>query len=102
MKSLTAAFCALALICGANASAQTNSGSGNATDAGAAQGSAQGTPSGATHGGVAPGKTANSMDQLGSPQSGASSPQGTLMQKREQGMSQQGDTTKGSSGAVKQ
>jgi hypothetical protein len=97
MKRTTAALCALMLLGSANVLAQTNSGQGNVTGAGATQGATQGTKQG-----IEPGKAADSMNQLGSPQSGASSPQGTLMQKREQGMSAQGEGTKGSSGAVKQ
>ncbi|CAB3752322.1 hypothetical protein [Paraburkholderia solisilvae] len=97
MKRITAALGALALLGSVHVLAQTNSGSGNVTGAGSAQNA---TPRSTQ--GVDPGKAAEGMNQLGSPQSGASSPPGTLMQKREQGMSQQGEGTKGTSGSVKQ
>jgi hypothetical protein len=99
MKSIGAVLCALALLGSANAVAQTNSGG-----AGSTQGPAQGVTPGAKQG-IEPGKAGESMNQLGNPQSGASSPQDSLMQKREQGMSPQGKGTQGSqdsSGSMKQ
>jgi hypothetical protein len=104
MKSITAMLCALALLGSANAMAQTNSGGANSTGAGSTQGPAQGATPGAKQG-IEPGKAGDSMNQLGSPQSGASSPQNSLMQKREQGMSPQGTSNQGSqnsSGSMKQ
>jgi hypothetical protein len=106
MKTIGAMLCALALLGSANAMAQTNSNSGgaNATGAGSTQEPAQGVAPGARQG-VEPGKAGDSMNQLGSPQSGASSPQNSLMQKREQGMSPQGKGSQGSqdsSGSMKQ
>jgi hypothetical protein len=104
MKSISAMLCALALLGSANAVAQTNSGGANTTGAGSTQGPAQGVTPGAKQG-IEPGKAGESMNQLGNPQSGAASPQDSLMQKREQGMSPQGKGTQGSqdsSGSMKQ
>ncbi|GAB7523045.1 hypothetical protein [Paraburkholderia sp. 2C] len=104
MKRITAMLCALALLGSANAMAQTNSGGANVTGAGSTQGPAQGVTPGVKQG-IEPGKAGDTMNQLGSPQSGASSPQNSLMQKREQGMSPQGNGTRGtqdSSGSMKQ
>ena len=104
MKRITTMLCALALLGSANAMAQTNSGGANTTGAGSTQGPGQGVTPGAKQG-IEPGKAGEGMNQLGSPQSGASSPQDSLMQKREQGMSPQGkgtQGTQGSSGSMKQ
>ncbi|HEY4353102.1 MAG TPA: hypothetical protein VGN31_17865 [Paraburkholderia sp.] len=103
MKRITTMLCALALLGSASAMAQTNSGGAN-TGAGSTQGPAHGVTPGAKQG-IDPGKAGDSMNQLGSPQSGASPPQDSLMQKREQGMSPQGkgtQGTQGSSGSMKQ
>jgi hypothetical protein len=100
MKGITTMAFALVLLAGADAMAQ-NQGGANATGAGSTQGPAQGVTPGAKQG-IEPGKAGENMNQLGSPQSGASSPQDTLMQKREQGMSPQGKGTQDSSGSMKQ
>ena len=108
MKNISAMLCALALLGSANAMAQTNSGDTNATNPATNPGSTPEQMQGITPGakqGIEPGKAGDSMNQLGSPPSGASSPQGSLMQKREQGMSPQGkgsQGTQGSSGSMKQ
>jgi hypothetical protein len=82
------ALCIAALFGSAGAIAQTNStGSGTSGSAGGQ--------------GIQPGKTAEAMQMVDPPNAGSSA-QGSLMQKREQGMSKQGQSEKDKTGQIKQ
>lgn len=94
MKTWTAVWCVAALVGSASvtAVAQTNS-TGGGVSGSSGQGTAQG---------IQPGKAADSMNQMADPANAGSAAHGSLMQKREQGMSAQPDAEKGKTGEIKQ
>jgi hypothetical protein len=91
MKTRTAVWCIAMLACSAStaAIAQTNP-AGTAGSGSSAPGTAQ-----EAQPGIQPGKAADSMNQMTDPARAGSSAQGSLMQKREQGMSNQPGPEKG-------
>jgi hypothetical protein len=94
MKKLTAAWCVAALVgsVSATAIAQTNS-TGGAAAGSSEQGAGQG---------IQPGKAAGSMNQMTDPANAGSSAQGSLMQKREQGMAKPQGSEQNKTGEMKQ
>jgi hypothetical protein len=93
MKTWTAVWCVAALVGSASVTAVAQTHSTGGVSGSSGQGTAQG---------VQPGKAADSMNQMADPANAGSSAQGSLMQKREQGMSAQPDAEKGKTGEIKQ